>query len=397
MKTTAPVQATIATLQAAIKFAGSPQLFLSIYLPTNTAEITTEGIRLKLTAMLNELSRKLLGTPWEESFGEERKVVEGYLRSLRPGGRGLVILSSLEAKKWETLWLPFPVEEHVRFGPGAYVLPLLDIMGEWEPTGLAMVAQDSARLLILGAGQIEEVLHLKAEATARDATAGRVSPRLQRSGLTREAGGGGAARFQRHLQVHVDNHLKRVVRELDSLHRRHAFRRLFLAGPAETLALFKSHLTNELKSRLVGELSIGAHASDEDIRRQVLHRIQGTEPKGQKELVEEVITRAEKEAGAVVGLAPTLWALNRGQLRLLVLAGETSETGRCCMTCELLFPPEDIVCPRCEQKTLTVDLWEELPGLALRRNVPLEVVHGEAASLLWHYDSIGGLLEPTRR
>jgi hypothetical protein len=38
-------------------------------------------------------------------------------------------------------------------------------------------------------------------------------------------------------------------------------------------------------------------------------------------------------------------------------------------------------------------LWEELPGFALRRDIRLEVVHGEAASMLWHYQSMGGLLK----
>ena len=98
MKTSAPVQATIDTLQAAINFASSSHLFLSIYLSSSAGEITTEGIRLKLTAMLDELSQNPSGTPWQESLREERKAVEGYVRSLRPGGPGLVILSSSQTK-----------------------------------------------------------------------------------------------------------------------------------------------------------------------------------------------------------------------------------------------------------------------------------------------------------
>jgi hypothetical protein len=44
---------------------------------------------------------------------------------------------------------------------------------------------------------------------------------------------------------------------------------------------------------------------------------------------------------------------------------------------------------------MKVRLWEELPGFALRRGVKLEVVHGEAASALWGYDGLGGLLRLT--
>jgi hypothetical protein len=83
-------------------------------------------------------------------------------------------------------------------------------------------------------------------------------------------------------------------------------------------------------------------------------------------------------------------------MHLLVLAGESSGEGSYCPNWEILLPPEDIACPQCDQKPQRVHLWEELPGIALRRGVRVEVVHGEAASLLWHRQSIGGLLKPER-
>jgi hypothetical protein len=151
-----------------------------------------------------------------------------------------------------------------------------------------------------------------------------------------------------------------------------------------------------LKELLAGDLSIDAHASDQEITRQALQAAREAERRKEVELVQEIITRAEKDQGAVTGTAPSLWAINHHQMHLLVLAGESSGLGGYCANCEILLPPEDIVCPQCDKKPQRVDLWEELPGFALRRGVRLEVVHGEAASLLWHYQSIGGLLKPVR-
>ena len=107
-----------------------------------------------------------------------------------------------------------------------------------------------------------------------------------------------------------------------------------------------------------------------------------------------MITRAHKDQGAVLGLEPTLRALNRRQVHLLVMASEKDLPGRLCLTCHLPWPPEAITCPQCAQKTIPVDLREELPSFVLSRDVALEVAHGEAASLLQPYDGIGGLLKP---
>jgi hypothetical protein len=114
-------------------------------------------------------------------------------------------------------------------------------------------------------------------------------------------------------------------------------------------------------------------------------------------LVEEVVTRASKRQGAVIGLDPTLWALNHRELHQLVLAGESDKEGRYCQGCDFILPLANTLCPQFSGKTFRVNLWEELPGFAMRRRIGLEVVHGEAAEMLWRHDGLGGQLKPTPR
>lgn len=396
MNITEPVQATVDGLKKLIQMGNSSDLFLSLYVPTDPADISTDGVRLRIIALLDEVSRQVSGSPREQPFFIERKVVEEFSRSIRPGGVGLAIISSQQGQEWDALSLPVPVEEHARFGAGVDVLPLMDIIDELEPVAVVMVARDRARLMVFAGGRAEKVQLVETPLPERDSTSGRVSPRLQRANLTREAGGGGAAGFERHMMTHIENHLKRVKQELESLYRGYSFHRLFLAGPTDTVAMFKRHLSHELQERLVEELEIDAHASDHEIGSRVLQAGREAERHKESELVQEIITRAEKEQDAVAGIASSLWALNRHQVHLLVLAGGTGQSGNSCSTCELLLPPEDIMCPQCDQKTQRINLWEELPGFALRRGIPVEVVHGEAASALWHYEGIGGMLKPVR-
>ncbi len=377
----APVQATPEYLNRLVDRARSPHLFLSVYMPEGQEVTTTEALRIRLKDLLDEIQTDLEGTSWEEPFQKERRLVEDYMLNLRPGGPGLVILSSREAQEWHALWLPDTVEEHVRFGRGAYVLPLLDVLDEFEPIGVAVLGRDRARVMAMHAGTIAKELRL---------ISADVPGRHSRGGWAAYS----AKNYERHIQVHEREHLKRVLADLEALHRTYNFRRLFLLGPEETRAEFKPLLPNQLSSILVGEMPVDARATDHEVAELVLEAARGIERREEEQLVEQVVTRFEKRRGAVAGLEPTLWALDCHELHLLVLAGEVEWDGHYCLTCDLLLPGEDILCPRCSQRTLKVDLWEELPGYAMRHGVKVEIVHGEAASALWAYDGIGGLLKP---
>lgn len=397
MAQSTPVAATETELRRLVELARSKELTLSVYLKTVPSEITTEGVRLRLAALLDEEARELKGTSWEAPFQAEREAIQSYIRTLRPGGQGLAILSSQKAQLWRALWLPQPVEDQARFGPGAFVLPLLDMLDEFEPTALAFVERDKARLMVLAAGQIAEERRLEAEVPGMHKAGGGYSTGYRTSSMSREGGGGAADRRERHILVHAEQHFKRVVQELEIMRQRHGFHRLLVAGPSETRAQFKPHLSHELSRILIGELSADAHATDQQLRDLALERARQVERAEELKLVEDIVTRAQKQQGAIVGLDATLWALDRHELHLLALAGEADWDGHYCRNCDILLPLEDILCPHCSQKTIKVNLWKELPGFAMRNGVRLEIVHGEAASLLWGHDGIGGLLKLSRR
>ena len=399
MQATGPAKATAESLKALVPLARSSHLFLSAYLEATPEDTSMDGLRLRLAARLTELAQDLAGTPWARPFQEERARVEGFVKSLRPGGPCLALLSSQEAGIWTALWLPSATPDHVRFGQGAYVLPLMDVLDEWEPVALLEVHKDKARLMVRAGGRMEETKEFQAEVPGRH-RAGGGAPTRYRSGGTvgqeaqHAAGGGAGARFERHIEAHIEEHLKAVALGLDDAHRRFNFRRFFLAGPAEARAMFKPHLTHEMEARLAGDLSVDTRSSGAAIAAQVSQASQEAERRQELELVQETITRAEKRQGAVAGVAATLGAINDRQVRSLVLAAEMDQPGRYCIACGLVLPPESIACPRCDAKTRRVRLWEELPGVALGQDIALEVVHGQAASDLWAYEGIGALLKP---
>jgi peptide subunit release factor 1 (eRF1) len=282
-----------------------------------------DALRLRLAARLNELEADLAGTPWAAAFREERAVVEGFVRALRPGGQCLGILSSREAGHWIALWLPSATLDQVRFGRGASVLPLIDFLDEWEPVGLVEVHKDKARIMVLSGGNFREIHHFEAEVPGRHRAGGGTPTRYRSGGSVgqeaQHAGGGAAgSHFERHIEVHTEQHLKAVAQGLDETYRRLNFSRFFLAGPAEARALFKPLLTHQMGARLAGDLAISSRATTGSIASQLAQASQEAERRQESELVQEIITRAEKAQGAVAGAAPTLGAINERRVRLLV-------------------------------------------------------------------------------
>jgi peptide subunit release factor 1 (eRF1) len=374
-------------------------LFLSAYLSAAPEDTSMDGLRLRLAAQLEELSQELAGTPLAAAFRQERGAVQDFVRSLRPGGGCLALLSSREAGVWTALWLPSPVPDHVRFGRGAYVLPVIDLLDEWEPVGLVEVHKDRARIMVMSEGRLGETQEFQAEVPGRHRAGGGAPTRYRPGGSVspgaqHAAGGGAGARFERHIETHVDEHLKVVAQGLAETQRRVNFRRFFLAGPAEARASFKSHLTREMEARLMGDLALDSRATGAAIAAQVSLAAQEAERRQEAGLVQEAITRAEKSQGAVAGVAATLGAINGHQVRMLLLSSDQQQPGRYCLACDLVLPPEDIMCPRCDAKTRRVNLWEELPRVALSQDIAVEVVHGQAAADLGAYQGIGALLKP---
>jgi peptide chain release factor subunit 1 len=391
MLKSAPATATGSDIKSVIALANSPSLFLSVFLSTDPSRTTTEQVRLRLASMLNDEQRSLSGTPLEEPFKAERDAVESYIRLLRPGAKGLAIVTSTQAQESHALWIPYELDDDVRFGPGAHVLPLMDVIDEFQPVALAMVERDKARVMIIEAGRVVDEAYFEAEIEGKHRAGGGYNTGFRNSPDATTAGGGASSRRQRRILVHVDQHLKAVAQELVSIRRSQPFERLLIAGPTETRTLFKPNLPVELSAILAGEFAVDARATDQQVRDQALSLARDVERSAETALAHEIVTRAEKRQGAVTGLNDTLWAMNRGELHILALATKAGMNGNRCEYCALLLPPETSTCPQCGNAAVKVDLMKEIGAFALGRGVKMEIMHGDAAALLKQFDGMGGL------
>jgi peptide subunit release factor 1 (eRF1) len=295
---------------------------------------------------------------------------------MKPVGPGLVLVSSEAAGVLEAQWLPGAVEDHVRVGLGVDALPLLDLIDENEPIAVAFVENNKARLLLVSAGRVLEAEHFDADVPAKE-----------------NAGGWRNPSYDKHRLDHVHRHLQHVAQALDAFHARSGFRRLVVGGPQEPLSAFKKEVSKPIAALISEEVGIDAHASDSDIAELVTPIAERTERADELHIVQQLVVAAEKRQGAVAGVAPTLAALHDRELHSLVIDPSAAIEGTYCPRCDRLLPLETLRCPSCEGPVERVDLRGELPRHLRSRQVVLEMVHGEAASVLRHHGSIGGLLK----
>ncbi|MBM3949065.1 MAG: hypothetical protein FJ312_07485 [SAR202 cluster bacterium] len=259
--------------------------------------------------------------------------MDACMRTLRPGSQGLVVLSSRAKGDWRAIWLPRPVPAYARFGHCAYVMPLVDTLDEMEPVCVALIERSGARFLVASAGSIVETKAVRSDVPRQQKTAGR------------ESGGRGAGGIQGHVDEHERVQMSAAAQELEHLQRRSGFRRIVLGGTDDARGHFKRALPKQMGDFVTGEMPAHSRATDSEALKKAIEIIETAERQQEKALVDEVVTRASKQQGAVVGLDPTLWALNSREMHLLVLAGESDRDGRYCQGCDFILPLANTICP----------------------------------------------------
>lgn len=377
MNVTQPTAMSADALLNAVSLGAAEETFLSVYVPSDSHGTTPETVRLRVLALLDDLEGRQDPARASAILGE-RKRMESYLRLLRPGGPGLAIFASAQADVWHALWLPVQPQPHASYGAGAYVLPLIDLQDEFEPLALVRIESDRARLLAISASRIVEAQDVASE----------VPGKQRRGGWNAYE----AKKWERHRDVHIAEHFKKVLRALDGLHARFRFRRLFLSGPPEPQAMFRDILPHDVGALVAGSIPIDTYAADADMLARVLAVNQQAEREEEMKTVESLITRGEKHDGAVIGRAPAIWAMNHHQVRKLVLSIDAPLAGRRCAECGLLEPAEETHCVQCGGGLLDVDLRDEFGRVIVRRGVGVEIVHGPAAAILDAHEGVGALL-----
>ena len=315
---------TLDTVRSLAQFRAERGRALSLYLDLDPSTTPT-------TAELDSRISSLLSRAREEAHAVElaRGARSGSARTWRGsrssstsefernGARGLALFSDGPDGLWRVVELPEPVEDGLSVGEELNLAPLAPLLGRQEAL-VAFVGREQGLVLALRGGRLEPV------AEQFDEVEGRHSQ-----------GGWSQARFQRHIEHLVQEHLKDVALRVERELRKGGSRPLVLVGTEETTASFRDQLSVEAQSAVVG---VRARGGARDRRRSCSSSSRPCWtrllPRGERDVLErwrEAVAREEGRGAA--GWEATLVAASDGKVACLVFSEGAAHGAVRCQEC----------------------------------------------------------------
>jgi peptide chain release factor subunit 1 len=259
---------------------------------------------------LKKTFRERLRTFAERSAGRESLErdlarIEGYLgRELEPSANGVAVFSSAARGLFEAVPLVVPLDEHwlyINDVPQLY--PLARVQSQY-PRYAAMVADTAlVRIFVFAMGELVQSREVKGVKTRG-----------------RSIGGWSQNRYQRRVDNLHAALVKEAVEALDRIVQAEQIESVIVAGDEVVVPLIRDQLPKTLREKVLEDIRLPALAAVHEVMTataEVLARHDGETDRGK---VEAAVAGDRSGGLGVVGLEPTLSALEKGQVDELLIA-----------------------------------------------------------------------------
>src|SRR5919199_3686012 len=234
----------------------------------------------------------------------------------REGARGLAVFAAGNDNFWSPLPLPEPVPDGVRVGRDFYLAPLVPLVARSDGAIIAVVGREQGQLYRLRAGRLDEIAQQFDEQPGQH-----------------DQGGWSQARYQRHIEKLVQEHLKGVAEELDKSRRRMQAPKIVLVSSEETRAEFLDTVSTEVRESLVGWTQAEAHSTPAQLLAAVTPVLEQAQAKDEQEVLERWREEAGRNGRASSGWVDTLEAASDGRIELLLVQEGAEHPAFRCPAC----------------------------------------------------------------
>ena len=313
---------TWTTLRELAGFRTEKGCAISLYLNLDPSEVPTPSdAQTRMNALLSEAEktdRSQLAHDAREGLKQDFERIARWFDDefQREGLQGLAIFAAGLDNFWSTLELPEAVPDGVRVNRDFYVAPLVPLVAGSDGTVVAVVGREQGRLYRLRAGRLEEIADESDEVPGHH-----------------DQGGWSQARYQRHIEKLVQEHLKGVADELERSRQRMDTPRIVLVASDEMRGEFMDTLSNEARDAVVGSVTAEAHASPAELLEAVTPVLTDAEAKDEAEVIERWREESGRNARAASGWAGTLEAASDGRVELLLFSAGTDHPAHRCPAC----------------------------------------------------------------
>jgi peptide chain release factor subunit 1 len=337
-------------------------------------------VKNRVKSVLSGLERLGLDRAAQEAVDRDLSRVVQYLRSPAnlPAAQGLAIFACEGIGLFEVLPLPVVHRSRLAVDGTPLVRELAAIEEEFGRVITVVLDRTSARFFEVTAYETTELIGLRADATR----GGRF--RGDQSGP-----GWGEHNYHNRIREEKQRHLEAIARELFQLDRARPAHGIVITGTGTEAGAVRPFLHSYLADRLFGTAKLNPkEATPATVHATTLAVREAWERASERALVLELTERLG--AGwAVNGLAPTLRALARGQLRSLLVDADASVPGvRCASSGRLALSERDC---RAEGDAIPVlDVVDDAIEEALRQRLDVNVVYEPDARR--EIDGLAGLV-----
>jgi peptide chain release factor subunit 1 len=219
----------------------------------------------------------------------------------REGAQAVAVFAAGLDNFWSTMALPEPVPDRFKVGHDFFLAPLVPVVARADGTIVAVVGREQGHLYRLESGRLKEIVdHF-------DETPGQ-----------HDQGGWSQARYQRHIEKLVQEHLKGVAELLDRSRRRLQVPKVVLVCSEEMRSEFTDALSAEVRDAVVGWAPAEAHSGPSQLLEAVTPVLEEAEAQDEAEVLARWREEAGRTARAASGWEQTLEAASDGRVELLL-------------------------------------------------------------------------------
>jgi peptide chain release factor subunit 1 len=261
---------------------------------------------------------------------------------VRDGVRGVAVFTADLDNLWRPLPLADSVADAIKVTEDLYLTPLVPLVGRGEGALVVYVGRERGEIFRLREGHLEPIADRTEEQPGRH-----------------DQGGWSQARYQRHIENLVHEHLRDVAAELDRRVRRGIADRIVVVAAEETRAEFMELISKETADAVVGWTSTEAHAGPPELLAKAMPFFEEWRARREQRVLERWREEAGRSGRAAAGWAATLEAASDGRVEVLLYSDGADRTAWRCPACGRLAA-EPGTCPldgtRMEERNEGLDL-----------------------------------------
>jgi peptide chain release factor subunit 1 len=313
---------TWSTLRQLAGFRAENGCATSLYLNLDPHEVPTAGdAQTRMNALLSTAEK----TDRKDLTHEQRGALKADFQRIarwfddefdRDGAQGVAVFAAGLDNFWSTLALPEPVPDRFKVGHELFLAPLVPVVARADGTIVAAVGREQGHLYRLEAGRLQEL------GDYSDDTPGR-----------HDQGGWSQARYQRHIEKLVQDHVKGVAEVLDRDRRRLHVPKIVLVCSEEMRSELLDALSIDAREAVVGWAPAEAHAGPAQLLQAVTPVLEQAEAKDEAEVLARWREDAARGTRAASGWEQTLEAASDGRVEVLLFQDGVDHAAFRCPAC----------------------------------------------------------------